>query len=376
MKWVLVSLASVAMLLCIIALLLIAIWRTGEIPQPALRYEPPSGHEQRPTRIWIDADAACGTGERRDPDDCLALFSLARARDVEIVGISTTFGNAPVSVTDRVTRELVRQLHSDAGGTPLHVYEGCGAAAARCLAEGGSVDAHVALASALHAGVVDYVALGPLTNLAAVLTREPALAIRITRVIAVMGRRPGHRFHPSENRGVGAMLFGHGPIFRDLNAVMDSRAVDVVLGSGVPIVLIPYAAARHVSLRAQDLDRISGSGVAGWWVADRSRSWLTWWQRNVGLDGFYPFDLMAAAYVRDAGSFRCARVAAWVGDDEQLGWFSGGPALLVAQQERTPDGALRRTEVRYCDVVEVTIDELFPEKDSESKTIPMTLTPF
>lgn len=358
MKRVLLGLAVIAILLFIGAMLPVATWRTGEIPQPALQYEPTTGPNARPTRIWIDADAACGTGERRDPDDCLALLSLTTARDIEIVGISTIFGNAPVLVTDRVTRALVQQLPSGTGPS-LRVHTGCGAAAARCLAEGGSVDAQVALAKALHAGVMDYVALGPLTNLAAVIAREPALARRITRVIAVMGRRPGHRFHPSENRGVGAMLFGHGPIFRDLNAVMDARAVDVVLGSGVPVVLVPYTAARHVSLRSLDLDRIASSGKAGQWVSDRSRSWLGWWRREVGLEGFYPFDLMAAAYIRDAGRFRCARVSAWVGDDAQLGWLSGGPALLISQADQPPVSSAVRTDVRYCDAVDVTVDALF-----------------
>lgn len=358
MKRVLLGLAAIALLLVVVALLPFTTWRTGEILQPALQYEPTTAASARPSRIWIDADAACGTGERRDPDDCLALLSLTTARDIDIVGISTTFGNAPISVTDSVTREFVQQLRS--GTRPsLRVAKGCGAAAARCLADGGSLDAQVALARALHAGVLEYVALGPLTNLAAVLTREPALARRITRVIEVMGRRPGHRFHLSENRGVSAMLFGHGPIFRDLNAVMDSAAVKAVLGSGVSIVLVPYAAARQVSLHSQDLDRIAGMGAAGLWVSDRSRSWLRWWRREVGLDGFYPFDLMAAAYVRDARHFRCARVSAWVGDDAQFGWFSGGPALLVSQAPHPLVPSALTTDVQYCDVVDVTTDELF-----------------
>lgn len=46
-----------------------------------------------------------------------------------------------------------------------------------------------------------------------------------------MGRRPGHRFHPSENRATGAMLFGHGPIFRDHNAVLDTQAVSPATGA-------------------------------------------------------------------------------------------------------------------------------------------------
>jgi hypothetical protein len=60
------------------------------------------------------------------------------------------------------------------------------------------------------------VALGPLTNLAAVLDARPELRSRVARVVAVMGRRPGHVFHPAEGAG-GGLLFGHGPVFRDFN---------------------------------------------------------------------------------------------------------------------------------------------------------------
>ena len=252
---------GVITLLAVAALALpVQLWRTGETTQPELRYEPAVRDTVKPVRVWIDADAACGTGQRRDPDDCLAVLALARARHVEIAGISTVFGNAPVAQTDAVMRALVQQLGADAGRSgvaSVPVFKGCGAAGQHCLDDGGSLDAQAAMRQALQRAPFDVVALGPLTNLAAVLTAEPALARRITRVIAVMGRRPGHRFHPSENRARGAMLFGHGPIFRDLNAVLDPQAVSAVLASGIPIVLVPYTAARQVSLTGADLDRIA-----------------------------------------------------------------------------------------------------------------------
>lgn len=358
MRRALILVVAITLLVILALALPVQTWRTGELSQPELQYSATPDRADRATRVWIDADAACGTGRRRDPDDCLAVLSLASAQNMEIVGISTSFGNAPVSVTDSVMRKLVHELGSDVGRV-LPVFKGCGAAAQQCLESGGSRNAQAALRQTLQAGAVDYVALGPLTNLAAVLTREPALASRITRIIAVMGRRPGHRFHPSENRGIGAMLFGHGPIFRDLNAVLDTAAISVVLRSGVAIILVPYTAARQVSLTRSDLDRIAGTGRAGRWVAERSLSWLDFWRRDVGLNGFYPFDLMAAAYARDATDFRCAHASAWVGDDALLGWFDGGPALLVAQAERVPVSSITKAEVRYCDVVGVRIDELF-----------------
>lgn len=348
-------LAAFTLLAVVVLALPVQRWRTGEIPQPSFHYTSNALVAVNATRVWIDADAACGTGKRRDPDDCLALLSMGNAPGADIVGISTVFGNAPVSETDAVMRALVGEMGSQ-GHRVLPVFKGCGGAGSECLNHGGSLEAQAALRRALNAGPLDYLALGPLTNLAAVLELDPALAVRITRVIAVMGRRPGHRFHPSENRGTGAMLFGHGPIFRDLNAVLDPRAVSLVLRSGVPIVLVPYTAARQVSMTSGELDGIAGMGQAGRWVAERSRQWLAFWRDEAGLDGFYPFDLMAAAYVRDPARFRCAHVNAWVGDDALLPWLGGGPTLLVTQLDAPLSASA--VEALYCDVVSAGIGEM------------------
>jgi purine nucleosidase len=361
-KWSLLAVSSLVVLVTAALALPVELWRTGQVPLPELVYSAAPHRAAKAIRVWIDADAACGTGPHRDPDDCLALLSLATASEIDIVGISTVFGNAPVAETDRVMRALVQRLHADTRrsiSAPLPVFKGCGKAAPRCLDDGGSLAAQAALRRALQGGPLDLVALGPLTNLAAVLNEEPDLAKRVQRVIAVMGRRPGHRFHPSENRATGAMLFGHGPIFRDLNAVLDLQAVSVVLASGVPVVLIPYTAARQVLVTGRDLDRVASLGPAGAWVAERSRAWLEFWRSDAGLDGFFPFDLMAAAYMRSPTHFTCARVTAWVGDDPLLPWFGGGAALLVAQHAGLPAAATASAQAHYCDVVSLDVGELF-----------------
>ena len=53
-------------------------------------------------------------------------------------------------------------------------------------------------------------------------------------------------------------------------------------------------------------------------MARRSWDWLAYWSEEIGREGFYPFDLLAAAYVIDPGLFRCARVRAWTGVDETM----------------------------------------------------------
>jgi purine nucleosidase len=350
---VLVSAAMVGTALLLLSFALpVPEWRTGEQAAPALEYRGDVLPLLRlGERIWIDTDAACGTGPYRDPDDCVALLALLRRHRGRIAGISTVFGNAPIEVTDATTRSVVDALGVREAVDP--VWRGCGDALDACVRDGAHPPPALdAIASVLRERrPLTFVALGPLTNLAAVLRRAPDIGCEGLRVLAVMGRRPGHIFHPSEGRGTGALLFGHGPVFRDLNAVLDLEAVEVVLRAGVELILLPYAAARDVLLDEADLQFIARLGPAGALVAERSRGWLAYWRRDIGLEGFYPFDLLAAAFLDDPSRLRCADVTAWVGRDRRLAWYPRERALLVSQGDPEPIDVRAQGRAVYCDAV-------------------------
>ena len=153
-----------------------------------------------------------------------------------------------------------------------------------------------ALRAALERGPLTILALGPLTNIAAALADRPDLQRNVVRLVAVMGHRPGHVFHPSEGSGRAGLL-GHGPIFRDLNFTKDPAAAAAVLDMRLVIALVPYDAARNVRVTADDLDAIARRGPAFSWASDQSRDWLAYWRDDVGQPGFRPFDWIAAAVV-------------------------------------------------------------------------------
>jgi inosine-uridine nucleoside N-ribohydrolase len=176
-------------------------------------------------------------------------------------------------------------------------------------------------------------------------------------IVAVMGRRPGHRFHPTENRSRDAWLFGHGPVFRDLNAELDPQAVAVLLALQARLTLVPYEAARQVMLGGDDLERIAARDAAGAWVAARCQEWLALWRERVGLDGFYPFDLVAAMYLLAPHRYGCARVNAWVGPDPQRTIFERAPVLLVSQGA-APAERLAASSARYCTAVRARVSDV------------------
>ncbi|WP_322867644.1 nucleoside hydrolase [Aquicoccus sp. G2-2] len=293
-------------------------------------------------RIWIDTDPACGLDRRADPDDCLAFMLLTQEPGIEIAGVSTVFGNADIEKTDRTARALVDKLRREGVRIP-GVLRGAAAAGAT------STQAQAGLRDALADGPLTILALGPLTNVAAALEGRPDLQSNVVRIVAVMGRRPGHIFHPSEGEG-GGMLFGHGPVFRDLNFDKDRGAATELIDMDLPMSLVPYDAARGISLSGADLDRIAQAGSAGSWVASGARGWLAFWQDAIGLDGFHPFDLLAAVYVLRSDLFDCAVASAWVGHDDRLNnfWFFDPVALQVGLPSERPDDALAETELTYC----------------------------
>jgi inosine-uridine nucleoside N-ribohydrolase len=333
-------------------------WRTGRQPVPELDLVKEGPTIEISPRLWIDTDAACGAGPKVDPDDCFALALLAHAKDIRIVGISTVFGNSDLATVEATTGELLTALSasgSQFGGGPHK-----GAAVAQ--GQQGSrqaTPAKEALRDALANGPpMTILALGPLTNIAAALQDRPDLRKNIARIVAVMGRRPGHIFHPAEGEGAHS-FFGHGPVFRDFNYAKDVDAARSILAMHLPLTLIPYDAARSIMIGEADLKRLAQSSHALQWIANRSQGWLDFWRQEINKEGFYPFDLLAAAHVLRPQLFDCAKTAAWIAPDQTLWhkWLFAPDALMVGNRSIADSANAVKRQVIYCPR---TSEELHP----------------
>ena len=306
-------------------------WRTGRGGVGEIQLAAAGEHAGPTHRLWIDTDAACGAGRTVDPDDCLALLALLRSPRPPVAGVSTVFGNASLEVADRTANALILRLAAE--GYPVPTPHR-GAEAPRRSRSDEPTPAEQSLRRALRQAPLTILALGPLTNVAGALSGHPELLPQVRRVVAVMGQRPGHIFHPVEG-GTAGMLLGHGPVFRDFNFAQDPAAAGEILALGVPLTLIPYDAARRVVLTGSDLETIGRSGPAGRWVAERSSEWLRFWREDIRQDGFFPFDLAGAGYILHPDLYRCAEVKAWVGRRPWfLRWLIGESGLFVAQEPR------------------------------------------
>ena len=284
--------------------------------------------------VWIDTDPALGEADR-DVDDGLALVQAFRSPELEIRGVSVVFGNAPLERGLPIARRLVR----DFGPPRLRVYRG----AATAVDPPVETEASRALAAALRASPMTILALGPMTNVSAVLARHPELAGRMTRVIAVAGRRPGQRFTTGTTNPQG---------HRDFNLELDPRAFQRLLDSRVDVVLAPFEISAKVWLTAPDLDRLaSANAPSARALAGPARQWLALWGRLFGVDGFNPFDTLAVAYAISDKGFGCERLPARI---DTLADDVTEPGVQGVKVDRKPyllasnDLAGAAARVTYC----------------------------
>lgn len=239
------------------------------------------------TAVWIDTDPSIGA-PWREVDDAFALVLAFYSPELRIAGISTTYGNAGLPRTTAVARDLVQRFGMDAKLSRDDVHAGARSA-------GGAVSrthAAEALARALRKEKLTYLALGPLTNLAAFLRLHPELAQRIDRVIFIGGRSP--EYTPA---------FGPGGSFRihDGNVFKDPAAVKMVLQSRIPITLAPIEVSPQMTLTDNDLRQLRGSGAAGDFLSRESRAWLWFWTAIMREKGGLVFDALAVLPVIDPG---------------------------------------------------------------------------
>lgn len=197
---------------------------------------------ETPIRAVIDTDPGI--------DDAVAILHALSSPAFEILGITTVAGNIGIDITTRNAGRILAL----AGRMDIPVATGASAPLSRKgfdtvdingddglggvgfpepavppLSE--AVEWLAALLMSEPEGTVDILALGPLTNIARLVTDHPGAARRVRRLIAMGGAvdEPGNVGPKSE-----------------FNFAADPEAADIVFRAGLPIVLIPLDVTRKV----------------------------------------------------------------------------------------------------------------------------------
>lgn len=182
-----------------------------------------------------------------DIDDALALALALRSPEIELLGVTTVFGDTWVrarlaahvlSVFGRDDIPVAKglgmplQRRHAASGVPQAAVLDASAAFPSILASSGS-DFIIQTALA-HPGRLTLVCIGPLTNVATALIKEPHLFMAI-RSIVMMGGTSGMPFP-------------------EWNVRSDALAAQIVLASGVPVTMVGWNVTTGCQLRESDIE--------------------------------------------------------------------------------------------------------------------------
>ncbi len=254
------------------------------------------------TTLIIDCDPGV--------DDATGLLMAFAAPELELLGITTVGGNVPASRTARnacilrqiagredvpvfagADRPLVRE---PAGAGEFHGEEGLGDmqpfATDKGVEDEHAVDALVRLVMSRPQNSVTLITMGPMTNLALALRKEPKLATHLKQVVAMGGAR-------TEGGNITASA--------EFNIWADPDAADEVMQSGVPVVMIGLDATHMVRATEERIRTIEAIGNAS---SDTVGSMLRFSQRVereiVGWDAAPLHDPCTVAYVMAPELFR------------------------------------------------------------------------
>ncbi len=189
-----------------------------------------------PTPIIIDTDPG--------QDDAVAILLALASPEFEVLGITAVAGNVPLALTEKNARKVCEL----AGRPDVKVYAGAIRPMLRALVTAENVHGKTGLDGPVlpepkmalqtqhavdfmidtlmnrKAGTVTLCALGPLTNIGLALVREPRIASRIARIVAMGG---------------GFFEGGNTTPAAEFNIYVDPHAARLVFAAGIPITLVP-----------------------------------------------------------------------------------------------------------------------------------------
>ena len=231
-------------------------------------------------------------------DDAMAIFYAALAPEIDLLGLTSVFGNVSIEIA---TRNALRLL--EIAGVDAPVAEGAGEPLARSLippssyvhgAEGfGDIPAETPNGTAInetapeflcrmakaHKGELVICAIGPITNIANAITLDPAFATNVKKIVFMGGA---------------AFVPGNVNEFAEANTHNDPHALNVVTNSGADCLMVGLDVTMRVLMKMQDFEGLKvTSPKLGGFLVEASRFYLKFYREVPKIEGCGLHDPMA-----------------------------------------------------------------------------------
>lgn len=298
-------------------------------------------------KIIIDTDPGV--------DDAMAIFFALHSPELEVIGLTTIFGNVDTALA---TTNALRLLEI-AGRTDIPVAKGAddpiavpfGGGVAFVHGDDGQgnvfldVPGNTAIDQTAAAfiveqimrapGEVTLVPIGPLTNIALALRLEPRIAQHVREVV-IMG---GSAFAPG-NVSPGA----------EANIHNDPEAADVVFSARWQVTMVGLDVTHKVNMTSADLaEYAANSDPTAQHIARIVPHYQRFFERVNGIDGIFIHDSSAIAYLIDPTLFQTVERPLVV---ETARGISRGKTWAILGHEEIPSTWSGRPNVRICTEVD------------------------
>lgn len=248
-------------------------------------------------------------------DDFFAILLAASSPELEIRAITAVAGNCPLAVTSRNALAITERyglsipvakgaaqpmntslhtaeyIHGKQGLGNLTIEEPTGAF---CSEYAWDVIYREAVK---HSGSLEIVALGPLTNIAIALVKYPDLADRIKRIVFMGGSTDTGNVTP----------------YAEFNIYVDPLAADIVLQSGIDLVMVGLNTTTRTLLEPQDIKLLTTGDSM---ICQDCRTLANGLQQAYHKEGFTNgialHDALAVAYAIDSSVLHCEKLAVMV----------------------------------------------------------------
>jgi inosine-uridine nucleoside N-ribohydrolase len=238
-------------------------------------------------------------------DDAMALLLLARHPDVELLGVTTVFGNSGI---EDVTRNALylKDLMGFSAPVLKGAAMGIGAnspppAVPHVHGENGLGDvaipdklnatldprpAHQFIIEMLraHPKEITLIAVGRMTNLALALEEAPEI-VGLVKEVVVMGGAFGRNGH-----------FGNVSPVAEANIHGDPVGADIVFAAKWPVVIVGLDVTQEVTMTNALVDEIARTGPDGAFIRAISSHYARFYRARDNIDGFYVHDASAVTY--------------------------------------------------------------------------------
>ena len=250
-------------------------------------------------KVIYDCDNTMGLDDR-DIDDGLALVYLVENKDVELLGVCTTYANDSLEYVHKQTLELVEDL-----GINLNVYKGRGkfemndytGFGYKRFEDDGNFESNEAAKFIVemankYPNEIDLLATGSMQNLYDAYMIDNEIGEKLNSVVLMGGI-------------TGDLYFGD-KIMKELNFSVCPKGAEIAIKKYKNVSILTGNRCMDVEFGTNELDKVKalGNNIKNEFIINKIEKWMREFKEKYNYDSIVLWDVIAAIYLMNPDMFR------------------------------------------------------------------------